>query len=95
MRIWEAPSPPTLPVEPKLATGATLGRLVHRVAGRYDPATVPSGMNRRAFVTGLGAVLAAPLAADGQQPKCQRAESSHRSQPAPLPPREGDAARDV
>jgi len=24
-------------------------------------------MNRRAFVTGLGAVLAAPLAAEGQQ----------------------------
>src|SRR5262249_59152888 len=31
--------------------------------GRYHPAT----MNRRAFVTGLGAVLAAPLAAEAQQ----------------------------
>jgi len=41
--------------------------LLNCLGGRYDPATVTSLMNRRAFVTGLGAVLAAPLAAEAQQ----------------------------
>jgi len=31
-------------------------------------ASIAPAMNRRAFVTGLGAVLAAPLAAEEQQP---------------------------
>jgi hypothetical protein len=34
---------------------------------RYDPVTVTSPINRRTFVSGLGAVLAAPLAAVAQQ----------------------------
>jgi hypothetical protein len=42
--------------------------LAASVGGRYDPASREVGpMNRRAFVTGLGAVLAAPLAGEAQQ----------------------------
>jgi hypothetical protein len=40
---------------------------------RYDLATVTSRMDRRAFVTGLGAVLAAPLAAEAQQARASPA----------------------
>ena len=39
----------------------------HLSGGRYDPATVTSQMNRRAFTTGLTALLVAPLAAEAQQ----------------------------
>jgi len=47
---------------------SAVGSLVHRAGGRYDPASREAfRMNRRDFVTGLGAILGAPLAAEGQQ----------------------------
>jgi ABC-type uncharacterized transport system substrate-binding protein len=49
-------------------TDSSIGSLVHRGGGRYDPATVTLPMNRRVFVTGLGAVLAAPRGVEAQQP---------------------------
>ena len=60
-------------VEDKRERDSTNTSLAASVGGRYHPASREVGpMNRRAFVAGLGAVLAAPLAGEAQQAEIPR-----------------------